>query len=109
MIRVENRRTYKGDGEYVGRPGVLGNPFRLKSCDSRETVIARYKQWLGQQMERGCGGVFDTIQSLAARARVGDLVLICWCAPLPCHADVIKEAILTTINGRSSTPEQRAD
>jgi Domain of unknown function (DUF4326) len=27
----------------------------------------------------------------------GQLVLGCWCAPLPCHADVVREAVLALV------------
>ena len=30
MVKVENKRTYKGDGVYIGRPSVLGNPFPVE-------------------------------------------------------------------------------
>jgi len=30
---------------------------------------------------------------LARLAKKGDLYLGCWCAPLPCHGDVVKKAI----------------
>jgi hypothetical protein len=64
---------------YVGRPSVWGNPFRLRTERERARVVEQYRQWLEGQ------------PALLARAR-GELrgkVLGCWCAPRPCHADVL--------------------
>ncbi len=27
MIRIENKKYYRGGGVYIGRPSLLGNPF----------------------------------------------------------------------------------
>lgn len=43
MIRIENRKTYRGDGVYIGRPSLLGNPFKLGEHGTREKVIACYR------------------------------------------------------------------
>ena len=73
---------------YVGRPnprvaggGPWGNPFKLDRDGDRATVIARYRAWLLGQ------------PALVARARaeLRGKVLGCWCAPLPCHGDVLAE------------------
>jgi hypothetical protein len=48
MIHIENKKTYCGEGIYVGRkmpgfPGsVLGNPFRIGRDGTRDQVIAKY-------------------------------------------------------------------
>ncbi len=72
---------------YVGRavPGtgnlgsMWGNPFGIGLGDGTRTqVIAKYEKWLLEQPY--------------LLARLPDLtgkVLACWCAPLPCHADVL--------------------
>ena len=99
MITVANIRTTK-IGVYVGRAmprqrlagSPLGNPYRLDPGDTREAIINVYAGWLAKRL------IDDTpqrreIERLTELARRGDLVLLCWCAPLPCHADVIKELI----------------
>ena len=30
MIRIVNRRTYRGEGIYIGRPSLLGNPYKCQ-------------------------------------------------------------------------------
>ena len=36
MIRIENRKTYRGDGVYIGGPSPLGNPYRIGEHGARE-------------------------------------------------------------------------
>lgn len=66
---------------YVGRPIRWGNPFVLGRDGDRATVIARYRSWLLAQP--------DLVA--AARRDLAGKDLICWCAPLACHADVLRE------------------
>ena len=46
MIRIENKKTYRGEGVYIGRPSLIGNPYRIGAHGTREQVIARYREWL---------------------------------------------------------------
>lgn len=83
---------------YVGRPigawrgSSLGNPFVIDAHHTRERVIELYRNWLTNQMKRETYARIE-IKRLAALARQGPLVLACWCAPEPCHANVIKQFI----------------
>ncbi len=91
MIRIENKRTYRGAGVYIGRPSLLGNPYRA-SVYGRQKAIMLYRRWLwGRINERG--EVYDELKRLAELAKQGDLTLICWCAPEPCHGDIVKRSI----------------
>lgn len=92
MIRIENKKTYRGEGVYIGRPSLLGNPFKIGEHGTREEVIQRYRAWLWQQINLR-GAVYRELERLAAKAKNGDLVLICWCKPASCHGDVIKSAV----------------
>ena len=97
MITVANVRTAT-NGVYIGRamPGragsPLGNPYKLKSGAQRGAVIAQYEVWLDVQLSSDTPAhrAFD---ALIEAARHGDLVLLCWCAPLECHGDVIRRRI----------------
>ena len=67
---------------YIGRPSVWGNPYHIgKDGSRRDKVITMYRQWLMAQPE------------LVARAKreLKGKVLGCWCAPRPCHGDVLAE------------------
>ena len=79
MPRVLNRRAGLPHPEavFVGRPSKWGNPFRIGIDGTREECVERYRLHL---LSSG----LDTTE-----LRGKDLV--CWCAPLPCHADVLLE------------------
>ena len=101
MIRVENRRTFRGAGIYVGRRmrdlqgSVLGNPYKVKPHGQyeRNASIEMYRRWLWRHVRSGIGDVYDEVMRLKSIAEQGDLTLVCWCAPEACHAEVIKAAI----------------
>jgi hypothetical protein len=62
-----------------------------------EHVVALYWLWLRQQWRRG-NAVRRELERLAATyRRDGQLTLRCWCAPRPCHADVVREAVLALV------------
>lgn len=70
---------------YVGRPSRWGNPHRVGYCgvcrdihDSRSAVAA-FQRDLTPAM----------IRNIKKHLRGKNLV--CWCAPGPCHADVLLE------------------
>ena len=61
-----------------GRGSRWGNPFKSPRDGSRDEVIAKYERWLVSQPEL-----------MAALPELRGKVLGCWCAPKPCHADVL--------------------
>lgn len=75
----------------MGRPSVLGNPFKLNKESEREEVIAKYREWLKERIRQFDIEVTLELYRLKEIADKGDLVLICWCSPKHCHAEVIKE------------------
>lgn len=82
-IRVVNRRVEpEAIGVYVGRPSVWGNPFVSGRDGTREEVIEKYRKWIE--------GRPHLVQKLE---KLNPAALICWCAPLPCHADVLVELL----------------
>ena len=83
MPRVWNRRdpNCTADAVYVGRPSKWGNPWKVDATHTRSQVIHNYRAWLSYQQKHG--------RLDAAELRGKDLV--CWCAPLPCHGDVLLE------------------
>jgi hypothetical protein len=78
---------------YVGRPSPLGNPFQLGRDGSRAEVIARYRHWLWAQLQEPGSLQRRELERLLELAQAGPLELLCWCAPLPCHAEVIRSAL----------------
>ena len=63
---------------YIGRPSKWGNPFVISPSASRADVIAQYERWIVCQPEL-----------MAALHELRGKVLGCWCAPQPCHGDVL--------------------
>ena len=67
---------------YIGRPGPWGNPFEIGRDGSRVEVIEKYRAWIVKQ---------DDL--LARLPELRGKILGCWCAPLPCHGDVLLELL----------------
>jgi Domain of unknown function (DUF4326) len=97
-ITVTNKKT-GGKGEYVGRPSPLGNPFRLEREEDREAVISNYERWLRERISRRDRRVCDELNRLYKKLlEDSELELTCWCAPKPCHADVIRQVLLEAVS-----------
>jgi hypothetical protein len=79
---------------YVGRPSVLGNPFVVGRDGSRNELIAQYRRWLWARLQEPNSPQEHELRRLLARAAAGELELLCWCHPLPCHAEVVRSALL---------------
>ena len=91
MPRILNKRTDdipKGS-VYVGRPSKWGNPYKvndplLPAGISKEEkyrlVVDEYRTHL-----------MNNPELLAALPELRGKDLVCWCSPLPCHADVLLE------------------
>jgi hypothetical protein len=78
MPRVLNKKHgVPPSAVYVGRPSKWGNPFVIGKDGTRAEVIAKYEEWLHDS------GLINQIGELAGRD------LVCWCAPEPCHGDVL--------------------
>jgi hypothetical protein len=79
---------------YVGRPNLhyglpghpLANPY-IESLYGRENCILRFKVWIWNKIKARDEVVMDALKNLSA-----DSVLVCWCAPKPCHAEIIEKA-----------------
>ena len=84
-MKVWNKRDplVPKDAVYVGRPTKFGNPFTINKHQTREQAIELYKRW-----------IYDPPRDwlwTAAKAELKGKDLVCWCAPLPCHADILLE------------------
>lgn len=97
---------------YIGRsmPGfaasVLGNPHKAGHCPrcgcthTREQALELYRDWLRSEYRKG-GVVRQELERLADLSETQDLVLACWCKPLSCHGDVVKDAIAGIVKKRT--------
>jgi hypothetical protein len=91
-IRVENKR-FNDEGVYVGRGSVLGNKFRIGVDGNRKEVIGKYRMWLWGEIKRNNEVILNELWRLVEIGRKKELVLLCWCKPLPCHGDVVKSCL----------------
>ena len=87
---------------YIGRPGVVfvdgvryppanhpssklfSNPFKIAASSSRDQVVENFRKYALERMKIDAEfrkGVFG----------LKGKVLGCWCAPLKCHGDILKE------------------
>jgi hypothetical protein len=81
--RREEYEVYVGrlplpEGAPPGSDGFWGNPWRAGRDGTRREVIERYERYVLSQPQM--------------RERLAELrgkTLGCWCAPRPCHADVL--------------------
>ena len=79
----------------VDRSTPLGNPFHIGPDGTREEVIKKYAEWLPGAYKKGSLGVRAAIDNLVERTMYHpeEVVLLCWCHPRACHADVIKSFV----------------
>jgi len=88
MAKVLNKRDsgIPAGAVYVGRPSKFGNPYEIGRDGSREEVIQKYEAWLLTA---------DNGLSIADLLQLKGKDLVCWCAPLACHAEVLLKYIPT--------------
>lgn len=86
MTKVVHNKVEPYD-VYIGRPSKWGNPYSDKHgtlnefyVPTREEAISAYRGWIAGQTNL-----------LADLHELRGKTLGCWCAPLPCHGDVLLE------------------
>ena len=87
---------------YIGRPSILSNPFTHDgkksslaklSFKTREEALSAYKLYFKSMYENDIE--FKTVvDEIYEKYKNGeDIFLQCFCKPLPCHGDFIKEEL----------------
>lgn len=66
---------------FIGRPSRWGNPFVIGKDGTREEVIAKYREYLQ------ASPLANDVAVLRGKT------LGCYCAPKPCHGDVLVELL----------------
>ena len=78
MTKVLNKRHGLPKGSvYIGRPSKWGNPYVIGMDGTREEVIEKYRLHLI------ASGLVNEVDELKGKD------LVCWCAPEPCHGDIL--------------------
>ena len=70
---------------FMGRPSKWGNPYVLNRDGTRAEVISKFREYFTQQVSTG------KLDPEEIRGVDG----ICFCAPQPCHVDIILAAANT--------------
>ena len=79
MVKVLNKHALAGrHGVYIGRGSDWGNPFRIGPDGDRAQVVAKHEAWLAAQH-----GLLGRMAELRGKD------LVCFCAPLACHGDLL--------------------
>lgn len=100
-IRVGNKRKssdFKPEIDEVviniDRPHLLCNHFPISAKNCRETCLLAFKIDFELEMKRRSGVRYDEVCRIMDLLLDGkDVILMCWCKPLACHGDTIKEAV----------------
>jgi hypothetical protein len=79
--RVVNKRVSEFD-VYIGRGSKWGNPFRIGDHGDRDQVIAEYQRYICLRPNL-----------IAALGELRGKRLGCFCAPKPCHGDVLVDLV----------------
>jgi hypothetical protein len=95
MPKVWNKRDKNcpKDAVYVGRPSKWGNPWKIGEKSprgvehriDRAEAIRLYCDWLNGSLD------MSWLRTPPDPLELRGKDLVCWCAPLPCHADVLLE------------------
>jgi hypothetical protein len=104
MISVVNK--YKVNSNcaecvYIGRGSGIGNPYSHKKSkyisyqtDTREQAVHLFQDYFFQQLRNHNKQIIEKIKHiLRMEKKHGEVKLVCFCAPKPCHGDIIKRAI----------------
>lgn len=91
MPKVYNKhhKDVPPDAIYVGRPTKWGNPFSHQNgtlakfkVETRDEAVEEFRYYALDLLENCGQGYFEELRGKD---------LVCWCAPKPCHADVLLE------------------
>jgi len=74
----------------IDRQTKWGNPFRIGRDGTREEVIAKYRAY-----------VVSRSDLMAALPELRGKRLLCHCAPLPCHGDVLADLVVGLDNNHA--------
>lgn len=95
QVIVTNIRDCK-DGEYIGRPSVLGNPYPMSTPASREHVCDQYEIWFRNKIHANDRLVMHELMRLHRVGKAkGILKITCHCKSerrphIRCHGDTVK-------------------
>lgn len=95
MIEIINiHKTKIKDYVFCGRGSVLGNPYHITKEHGRNFVIKQYQKWFYEQINKHNPEVIKQINRIKTKLETDGIVYLgCYCHPLSCHTEVIKDYI----------------
>ena len=93
MGEIRIGRLRRDRGLSVARPTALGNPFVVGDPYGRDEAIARYRRWFAERLAEREPRVLARLERIVDAARMGDVTLLCHCAPARCHAEIVAEYV----------------
>ena len=84
------------------RNPILGNTHEMvkNNLVERNRVISNFRKDLDIDRKKN-GKMWHEIEKVADRVASGEkIALQCWCSPKPCHADIIKSAVIFVLKQR---------
>lgn len=82
MVLNKYKDIIPNDAVYIGRGSKWGNPFIIGKDGTRDEVVEKYCRWICNN-----SSLLNDIEELRGKS------LICFCAPLLCHGDVLQEIL----------------
>jgi ribA/ribD-fused uncharacterized protein len=106
LINVLNKHNLLPNqtGIYIGRGSPLGNPICIEgmsnhpSCKkvvkTRGEAISEFEKYLREEIWSGNPEICNAVNGLIIdRLNDREINLICFCAPKPCHGEVVKKFV----------------
>jgi hypothetical protein len=69
----------------IDRSTRWGNPFVIDRDGTRDEVLQLYKTWVTTSQDAKARWIRQHVSELRGQ------ILGCWCAPQPCHGDILYE------------------
>lgn len=81
---VDAPRGWKNDPRYVyiARPSIFGNPYHLPKESARGSTLRKYETYLKDKITKD-------VEFAKAVKDLHGKILVCFCAPLPCHGEIL--------------------
>jgi hypothetical protein len=86
-MKVYKKGNAPDNAVYIGRGSAWGNPYVIGKDGDRAEVIEKYRVWAYQKWVEDQGYGVDWLEPIKGKD------LVCFCAPLACHGDVLLEMI----------------
>lgn len=98
-IEIKNLRNKDYHGKpwqfRVDRHTPVGNPYYMHNESEREMVCDKYEGYFHSRLLHSTEAQTYLQTMLDVRNKYGHIELFCWCAPRRCHAETIRNWLLS--------------